>query len=296
MEELYPIAAASNNTLAELRYCVSLKQQHAGPFSKNNPLGTSKGTASGSTDASSDASEAKTSLPFWSTDSRLQFQQVTLEQLAWQNTIHKLHLAPSFFETAQGADYHHGWFFQTPIVDCPQMLQAMIKELTTSTTTTDLDFDTGIYYDSTHDLYEAAHTLDCDTIVNCTGYGAAALCNDSELIGGRGILHLYDRKTCQRRRETKNAEEEAEDRSVLEDWCIFIDEGPWATPEQPIYMIIRGDKIIIGGTNLTGDHCPTIRDAERTQLRQNAHLLGIDTAVSKPIAEWVGFRPYRYVS
>merc|ERR1711865_342643 len=32
---------------------------------------------------------------------------------------------------------------------------------------------------------------------------------------------------------------------------------------------------------------------ERTQLLQNAHLLGIDTAVSKPSAEWVGFRPYR---
>jgi len=258
---------------------------------KKNPGITSKGSASGS--GSTDTAAAKTSLPFWSTDPRFHFQHVTLEQLALQNTIRKLHLAPSFLEQAQGADYQHGWFFHTPIVDCPKMLQAMIEELTTSTTPTDLDFDTGIYYDSTHDLYEAAHTLDCDTIVNCTGYGAAALCNDSELIGGRGILHLYDRKTCQRRRETKNAEEEAEDRGVLEDCCIFIYEGPWATREQPIYMIIRGDKIIIGGTSLTGDLCPTIRDAERTQLRQNAHLLGIDTAVSKPIAEWVGFRPYR---
>ena len=290
---------------------MSLKQQHAGPttedFStpeynfdgmttipkkKKTPSGTSTGNerGNGSTDTASEASDAKpSSLPFWSTDPRFHFQHVTLEQLAWQNTIHKLQIAPSFLEQARTeGNYHHGWFFQTPIVDCPKMLQAMLDELMTSTTPTDLDVDTGRYYDSTQDLYDAAHTLDCDTIVNCTGFGAAALCNDSELIGGRGILHVYDRQTCQRRREMTN---DNEDR--VEDCCIFIDEGPWATPEQPIYMIIRGDKIIIGGTNLPDDHCPTIRDAERTQLLQNAHLLGIDTAVSKPIAEWVGFRPYR---
>merc|ERR1712025_906319 len=58
-------------------------------------------------------------------------------------------------------------------------------------------------------------------------------------------------------------------------------------------MIPRGDVIVIGGSYLLGDVEDGIRVNEHAKLEQNAHLLGIDTKLAKPVAEWTGFRPYR---
>jgi D-amino-acid oxidase len=65
-------------------------------------------------------------LPTWSKDTRLQFQQLTVEMLSWQNTVKKLRI-PSEEELKQ-AGYWHAWMFQTPIVDAPKMLQVSTDE------------------------------------------------------------------------------------------------------------------------------------------------------------------------
>ena len=64
----------------------------------------------------------------------------------------------------------------------------------------------------------------------------------------------------------------------------------------PCYMIPRGNIIAIGGTYLEGDNTTDIREAERENIVHNAQSMGIDIQKSKPVSEWVGFRPYRPTS
>ena len=116
LDEIYPLAKDSQNPLVDLRYVVSMKKAHEGPDTEDFVAEDyHKGTG------------GKSQLPFWSSDERFRFQNVTLEQIAWQNSIHKLKL-PSLSK-AQAAGYQHAWFFQTPIVDCPNMLESFLDEL-----------------------------------------------------------------------------------------------------------------------------------------------------------------------
>ncbi|MGK3735383.1 MAG: D-amino-acid oxidase, partial [Bacillariaceae sp.] len=290
LDEIHPLAADSNNSLVDLRYVLSLKRKHEGPDTEDM---VSKDYHKGL--------GGKSLLPLWSQDVRLNFQNATLEQVAWQNQIHQLRL-PSLSK-AQAAGYNHSWFFQTPIVDCPKMLESLLNELVTGKSASndeniadvDVNIETGVYYQSKEELFEEAKKLDCDAIVNCTGLGASKLCNDYQMIGARGALLVYDRKTCKRLDSTTDDEipGSSSDVQELHDACIFAVERPWGSDEYPSYMIIRGDDIVVGGTCLNGDTEPTMRPEERTRLLENARLMGIDTNACQPKEDWVGFRPYR---
>lgn len=289
LDEIHPIAADANNSLVDLRYMLSLKRKHEGPDTEDMVSEDYHKGLGG-----------KSSLPLWSQDPRFNFQNVALEQVAWQNQIHQLRL-PNL-SMAQAAGYNHAWFFQTPIVDCPKMLESLLNELVTGKSASndeniadvDVNVETGVYYQSKEELFEEAKKLDCDAIVNCTGLGASELCNDSQMIGARGALLLYDRKTCKRLDPTTDEIPGSSGaHNELHDACIFAVEPPWGDDEYPSYLIVRGDDIVVGGTCLDGDTEPTMRPKERTRLLENARLMGIDTNACQPKGDWVGFRPYR---
>eukprot|EP00533_Pseudo-nitzschia_delicatissima_P010575 CAMPEP_0116097640 /NCGR_PEP_ID=MMETSP0327-20121206/10813_1 /TAXON_ID=44447 /ORGANISM="Pseudo-nitzschia delicatissima, Strain B596" /LENGTH=319 /DNA_ID=CAMNT_0003589405 /DNA_START=156 /DNA_END=1111 /DNA_ORIENTATION=+ len=280
MNEIHPLAKDPQNPLVELRHCLSLKREHEGPDTEDMVADDyHRGTG------------GKSQLPVWSSDPRFQFQNVTLEQVAWQNSIHKLKL-PSLSK-AQAAGYNHAWFWQSPIVDCPNMLESFLDELSNGDQgDADVDVETGVYYQSQEELFEEAKKLDCDTIVNCTGMGALELCGDSSMTPARGALLRYDRASCKRLEHSKD-EPLSAGNEQLQDACIFADEAPWAGPDLPCYMIIRGNDVVIGGTCLMGDKETEMRPEERKRLLETARLFGIDTDACQPKEEWVGFRPYR---
>jgi len=283
LDEIYPLAVDDKNSLVELRHVVGLKRIYEGLDTKDCVADDYlKGTGGISI------------LPSWSSDARFNFQNTTIKQVKWQNQVHQLRL-PSLSK-AQEAGYNHAWFFQTPIVDCPKMLEHILYELTTSSKSkyladVNVNVETGVYYQSEYELFEEAKKFNCNAIVNCTGMGASDLCGDSQLIRARGVILKYDRKTC--KRVVPKEEDQYYDITQRHDACIFVDEAPWGTPENPSYMIVRGDDIVIGGTCLKGDTEPTVRPQERKRLLETARLLGIDTDVCHPKEEWVGFRPYR---
>ncbi len=285
MDEIYPLAQDPENPLVDLRYALSLKREHEGPDTDDFVADDyHKGTG------------GKSQLPFWSTDARFKFQNVTLEQIAWQNSIHKLKL-PSLSK-AQAAGYHHAWFFQTPVVDCPNMMESFLDELSKSNSVedqgdTDIELETGVYHRSQEELLEEAKKLDCDAVVNCTGLGASKLCGDEDMIPARGALLRYDRKACKRLEYDKDEKLSAGNENQVHDACLFADEAPWANADYPCYMIIRGNDVVIGGTALMGDNETEMRPEERKRLLETARLFGIDTDACQPKEEWVGFRPYR---
>jgi D-amino-acid oxidase len=283
LDELYPIAADKNNPLVQLEYVLSLKRNHDGPTTEDFIAPDyHKGTG------------GKSNLPAWSTDSRFKFQNMTMEQVAWQNTVYKLKL-PSLSKV-QAAGYNHAWLFETPIVDSPKMMEALLKEINDNDKN-DVNVDTGIYYDSISQVIDEAKNLGCDAVVNCTGLGSSVLCQDKEMIGGRGVLLMYDRETCVRlQHPTDGNPLLAAPFEQVKDACILVEAGPWGSEEFPTYMIPRADTIIVGGSYLEGDTEPSIRPQERERLLENARILGIDTSRCQPKGEWVGFRPYRKVT
>ena len=199
----------------------------------------------------------------------------------------------------QAAGYNHGWFFETPIVDSPKMMESFLEEIQNQqgNKTNDVNLETGMYYKSTSEMIDEAKKLDCDTIVNCTGMGAAQICQDDQLIGGRGVLLQYDRKSCVRLPHPPNEDPLlAAPFEQLHDACVMVESPPFGSDEYPCYMIPRGDTIVIGGTYLEGDYEPTMRPQERERLLENARILGIDTDAVKPKGEWVGIRPYRKIT
>lgn len=279
MEEIYPLAIDANNPLVTMRHAMVLKQKHEGPDTEDFIADDyHKGTG------------GKSKLPAWSADGRFKFQNMTLEQVAWQNNIYKLKL-PSLHKI-QAARYNHAWFFETPIIDSPKMMEAMLDEVDSQPN--DVNVETGVYYESIPEMIQDAKELGCDAVVNCTGLGAAKVCNDQELIGGRGVLLQYDRESCVRLPHPPGGDPLlAPPQEELVDACVMCESPPWGSEEYPCYMIPRGDTIVIGGTYLEGDSEPSMRPAERERLLESAAILGIDTEASKPKGEWVGFRPYR---
>ena len=161
----------------------------------------------------------------------------------------------------------------------------MLSEIENHSLTETVDVNNGIQYESMDEIIDDAKMLGCDTIVNCTGLGASLLCNDNNLIGARGILHHYDRKTAQRTTDIGKANEN--------DAVITIEDEPWGSETMPCYLIPRGDVLVVGGSYLEGDQLLEFRDEEEAKLKLNALNVGIDTNVSDPIDKWTGFRPYR---
>ena len=156
----------------------------------------------------------------------------------------------------------------------------------------DVNVETGLEYRSMEELVQDAKALGCDAVLNCTGMGAASLCKDKHLIGARGILHHYDRKTCVVRQELTDGPHGP----MLHDAVILTEDPPWASDGYPAYLIPRRDILVVGGSYLEGDTETKIRPMEHQRLVYNADRLGIDTEQSKPIGEWTGFRPYRRLS
>jgi len=147
-----------------------------------------------------------------------------------------------------------------------------------------IDVETGEYYQSLEEMQALAKILECDTLINCTGMGSKALVKDPNMVGARGVLLQLDRNNCPRREALEG---------MTKDAIIIADSPPWGSDTEPAYMIPRGDIIAVGGTYLEGDAHPYLRDSERTRLLNNAQLLGVDVANAPVVGEWTGFRPSR---
>lgn len=284
LDEIFPMAQDSNNSLVALKHVVSLQRHHHGPITDDFVADDyDRGTGGSSR------------LPAWSMDSRLEFQNVTLEQVAWQNQVLKLKLPP--LHRVQAAGYHHAWHFRAPIIDSPLMLEAMLAEVNAKDES-DVDVETGTHYDSIEQVMDDAQTHGCNAVVNATGLGASALCGDDSMVGARGVLLHYDRATCVRTKPTQEELASAAGPCMMpveqtEDACVMVEEPPWGSNEYPCYLIVRGETIVVGGTYLEGDTAQDLRPHERERLLENARLMGISTSASSPKGEWAGFRPYR---
>jgi D-amino-acid oxidase len=274
LDELHPLALAKS-PLVETVPTVIFQRENSGPSTEDMIAENyNKGTG------------GKSKLPQWSTDARLEFQHLTVEMLWWQNYYYKLRIPTE--ETLLQNGYKHAWFFQAPIVDSPKMLQHMLEQVECDANA-EVNVETGEYYESIHHVLEEARSLGCNRVLNATGLGAGPLCQDDQVVGARGILLHYDRKSCVRTkdiRETSHGE-------MVNDAVVIAEEDPWGSYELPSYIIPRGDILVVGGSYLEGDTEEKIRPEEKTRLLENARNLGIDTSQCQPISSWAGFRPYR---
>lgn len=170
----------------------------------------------------------------------------------------------------------------------------MLDEIRNHPNTASIDVDTGTYYETLEQMIDQANILGCDAVVNCTGLGSRQLCSDDSLVGARGVLLHFDRRTCKRilSGNDPGSALSINDES-MNDVCITIEDPPFGSETGPAYVIPRGDTLVVGGTYLEGDGEVAVRPSEKERLMENARNLGIDTDLSTPIGEWVGFRPYR---
>lgn len=277
LDELHPMAKDETNSVVEWVPCVALHQDHAGP-SVEDFLATNyhKGTG------------GKSQLPAWTKDERLQFQHMTTEMLEWQNQV--LGLAIPTLDTLVHHGYRHAWVFHSPIVDAPNMLIQLLEQVTNHPNTIDVQVETGVWYQSIDEMIQDAISLDCDTVVNCTGMGAKQLLHDDQLIGARGILLHFDRASVA---ATADVASSAFQQPRRRDAAIFAEDGPWGSNTEPAYLIPRGKHLVVGGSYLEGDDRDTITTEERQRLLQNAKRFGINVDETPPIGEWTGFRPSR---
>jgi D-amino-acid oxidase len=146
-----------------------------------------------------------------------------------------------------------------------------------------VEMDHGGYH-SLEEIIDDARAFGCDVVFNCTGLGSSKLCSDDLLVPGRGILLHYDRNC---------ARQGIDDANMKYDAAILTEDGPWGSPTDPLYIIPRGDVFVVGGSYYEGDTGTAITEREKKRLIENATLMGIDTSLSSPDHEWVGFRPAR---
>jgi D-amino-acid oxidase len=278
LQELWPMASGQDDEadsvpLVEKLMAVVLKRDHSGP------------TLQDYVDHQQQNHQPSDKIPSWASDPKLEFQHLTVEMLAWQNTAFQLRIPPE--QELKQAGYMYAWLFRTLVVDAPRMLEHMLKELGDHA---DVNVETNHNYESLDEMIQGSVDEGCDTLVNCTGPGAATLCSDEQdLVGGRGVLQLYDRKSTIRRPSVSMGPYGAHSNDAV----IMADDGPWATETMPCYLIPRGNVIALGGSMLKYDTKSVLRDSERAQLQQNAHRMGINIDACKPISEWTGYRPYR---
>jgi D-amino-acid oxidase len=277
LDELMPFANDPSSNLAEIVPAVVLKREHCGPIVEDFATYKYKSTPGEQMET--------TKLPEWSRDTRIEFQHLTVEMLAWQNIVNQLLIPPE--QELVEAGYKHAYFFKPPIVNAPAMLEHLLSEVTKGAE--EVNVETGVEYQSIDHLRETAESFGCDAVVNCTGLGAAKLCNDDQVVGARGILLSFDREKCVRRVAVREGLYGDNKHGAV----IITEEEPWGTNETPAYLIPRGDLILVGGSYLEGDTEESIRGEERERLMRNAEKLGIDTEKSPITGEWTGFRPFR---
>ncbi|KAL7470162.1 hypothetical protein ACHAXS_010393 [Conticribra weissflogii] len=236
--------------------------------------------------------DAKSKVPEWAlgdSSKKLGFQYISMEALYEESKIRGFRLPKR--EIADKASYSHAWLFQTPIVDSPRMLTHMLDEIKSNQHTKLVNVETGKYYSNLDEMVDEAKILGCDILVNCTGLGSQKLCNDNSMIGARGVLMQYDRTSCIW--DGHHEESDCVTDASLQDSVIMIESPPYGSETHPCYMIPRGDIIAVGGTYLEGDGETNVRSEERDKILKNARVMGIDTEKSRPIGNWVGYRPYR---
>jgi D-amino-acid oxidase len=108
-----------------------------------------------------------------------------------------------------------------------------------------------------------------ETIVNCTGYGAKALCNDPELTPGRGVVVL--------------AERIASERHVVHD----------EPHDSLMYVVSRSGDCVLGGCDEPNDVLATSR-AEAEAILRRCVVVG-DCADVRLRSVEVGIRPVREI-
>ena len=278
LDELLLLAKdPKHKDLVEILPCVQLMRTHSGPSVEDFAKGKYESKLG-------EATKSKV-LPEWTTDPRVKFQHLTVEMLSWQNNVNRLRIPPE--QELKEAGYLHAWLFFPPIVNAPRMLEHLLAEI--SMHADQVNVETGHYFSSLQQMREAAANLGCDTVVNCTGLGAGAICNDDQIKGGRGVLFQFDRAKCVRRPEIQQGLAGENTKDAL----IMTDDTPFGSDTMPCYLIPRGDKIVVGGSYLLGDTETGIREDERKRLLLNAERLGIDVNASEIVGEWTGFRPSR---
>ena len=226
--------------------------------------------------------------PPWTRDRRINFQDVGINYLSWRNLKEKLRIPPE--EELAEAGYTNAWFFRPPVVDAPKMLEHLLSEVKKSAV--DVNVETNEYFESVEQMQDRAAKLGCDTVVNCTGLGAASICQDDQLVGARGIMLQFDRASCVRRKHVRQTRLYQYGRNFY-DTVIMTEDEPWGSETMPCYLIPRGDLILVGGSYLEGDTEASIREEERERLILNAKKMGINVRKSKLVGEWTGFRPFR---
>lgn len=107
----------------------------------------------------------------------------------------------------------------------------------------------------------------CRAIVNCSGYGAKALCSDRELQPGRGVVVLVDGVTCERH--------------------LVHDERP----ETLMYVVARGNDCVLGGSDTASDVLAVSR-AEAADIVQRCAVVDGCGDIRVRTVE-VGIRPIR---
>ena len=165
-----------------------------------------------------------------------------------------------------------------------EKIQDMLERVKAHPLMKETDIDTNVNYTSLEEIINHAKTLDCDAVINCTGLGAASICNDARTIGGRGELLHYDRQCMRRQGFLKEKDHDA---------CILTEEGEWGTSNEPCYMIPRGKTLVVGGSYKENNLSSILEDNEQIRLKKNAWTLGIDTSTVDPVASWIGWRPCR---
>jgi D-amino-acid oxidase len=109
--------------------------------------------------------------------------------------------------------------------------------------------------------------LSYSTVVNCSGYGAKALCFDPELRPGRGVIVLADRITSERH--------------------LVHDEHV----ETLMYVVSRAGDCVLGGCDVTSDTFAASRDEAAAILRRCAVVEGCGDVRVNSVE--VGIRPIR---
>ena len=307
LDELMPVGENPDDGVVEMLHAVDLKRDHAGPDVPDFASSRYEKAGGGSTQTAK--------LPGWTRDPRIGFQHLSVEMLYWQNVALKLRLPP-MDSVVRDAGYRFAWFFRAPVVDAPKMLGRYLDEVVRSGGSgggaeADVDVETGHRYESVAEMVDAARSLECDAVFNCTGLGAAEIVDsesgDDRVVGGRGVTLRFDRRSVARHpdfevahcnRETAITSDISSNSSIgkINDCVLMTSEKPWAGDSEtsPCYLIPRGDVLVVGGTMLVGDGEPGLREQERQRLLRNAAILGgIDASRTPPVAEWTGFRPYR---
>ena len=217
LDELLSMGIETKHSdLVEILPAIVLKRNHSGPGVQDFTTHQYQGVPG----------EAMHSVfPEWTKDPRLDFQHLTVEMLAWQNIVHRLRIPPE--DELKAAGYWYAWMFRTPIVNTPKMLDHLLARVTKQAL--DINVETNHYFTSVEEMCQTARELHCDAVVNCTGFGAASLTDntDPNMVPGRGVTLHFDRATTARRdalwRHSTTGEE------LVNDAVLLADEAPWAT-------------------------------------------------------------------